>query len=215
MDAFTVNWHKFKPYIFPPFNLIGRISQNIRVDQTTALCVLCTPQVAQSGLVASDEENDDNPTNDNTSIEIQLDVTKQTHRATSIIPKDGFDYLSVVRILCKKWNLSNTTIDLIINSWREGSKSQYTLYFHKWCFYCEERKMHHVQPTSIGAIEFLTSTYLFKQGHSHGQISTARSALSSIISLTNSPDVSFGNLPLVKPSRKAFMRQNQISPNIE
>ena len=39
VDAFTVNWHKFKHYIFPPFNLIGRILQKIRVDQTTALCV--------------------------------------------------------------------------------------------------------------------------------------------------------------------------------
>ena len=28
-----------KPYIFPPFNLIGRILQKIRVDQTIALCV--------------------------------------------------------------------------------------------------------------------------------------------------------------------------------
>ena len=40
VDAFTVNWHKFKPYIFPPFNLISRILQKIRVDRTkTALCV--------------------------------------------------------------------------------------------------------------------------------------------------------------------------------
>ena len=121
--------------------------------------------MAQSGLVANDEENDDNPTNDNTSIKRQLDVTKQTHRATSIIPKDGFDYLSVVRRLYEKWNLSNTTIDLIINSWRDGTKSQYKLYFNKWCFYCEDRKMNPLQPTSIEATGFLT--YLFKQGHSH------------------------------------------------
>ena len=87
--------------------------------------------MAQSGLVASGEEND-NPTDDNTSIKRQLDVTKQTHRATSIIiPKDGFDYLSVVRRLYRKWNLSNTTVDLIINSWREGTKIQYKLYFSK------------------------------------------------------------------------------------
>ena len=52
--------------------------------------IVCIPQMALSGLVASDEENDDNPTDDNTSIKRQLDVTKQTHRATSIIPKDGF-----------------------------------------------------------------------------------------------------------------------------
>ena len=46
--------------------------------------------MALSDLVANDEENDDNPTDDNTSIKRQLDVTKQTDRATSIIPEDGF-----------------------------------------------------------------------------------------------------------------------------
>ena len=138
-----------------------------------------------------------------------IDVAKQTHRATFIIPKDGFDYLSVVRRLYKKWNLSNTTIDLIINSWREGTKSQYKLYFNKWCFYCEERKMNPLQPTTIEAIEFLT--YLFEQGHSHGQISTARSALSSIISLTNSSNVSLWNLPLVKRLMKDIY---EAKPNL-
>ena len=39
VDAFTVNWKKFKLYIFPSFNLIGSILQKIRVDQTTTLCV--------------------------------------------------------------------------------------------------------------------------------------------------------------------------------
>ena len=62
--------------------------------------------------------------------------------------------------------------------------------------------MNPLQPTSIEATEFLT--YLFKQGHSHGQISAARSNLSSIISFTNSSDVSFGNLPLVKRLMKGI-----------
>ena len=112
--------------------------------------------MAQPGFAANDEENDNNPTDDNTSIKRQLSVTKQIHRAASIIPKDGFDYLSVVRRLYKKWNLSNTTIDLIINCWREGTKSQCKLYFNIWCFNCEERKMNPLQPTTIEATEFFT-----------------------------------------------------------
>ena len=155
--------------------------------------------MAQSGLVANHEEDDDNATNDYTSIKRQLDVTKQTHRAISTLPKDGFDYLSVIR----------TTTDLIINSWREGTKSQYKLYFNKWCLYSQERKMNPLQPTTTEAIEFLT--HLFKQGHSHGQISTARSALSSIISLTNSSDISFGNLPIVKRLMKGIY---EAKPNL-
>ena len=69
--------------------------------------------------------------------------------------------------------------------------------------------MNPLQPTSIEAIEFLT--YLFKQGHSHGQITAARSALSSIISLTISADASFGNLPLVKRLMKGIY---EVKPNL-
>ena len=71
--------------------------------------------------------------------------------------------------------------------------------------------MNPLQPTSIEATEFLT--YLFKQGHSHGQISAARSALSSIISLTNS-SVSFGKLPLVKRLMKGIYEAKTKSPQI-
>ena len=67
--------------------------------------------------------------------------------------------------LYNKWNLSNTTIGLIINSWREGTKSQCKLYFNKWRLYCEERKINPAQPTTRKAQESLT--YLFKQGHTH------------------------------------------------
>ena len=96
-----------------------------------------------------------NPTDDNASIKRQLDITRRANRDTSTIPKDGFDYLLALRRLYNKWNLSNTTIDLIIDSWREGTKSQYKLYFNKWCLYCERRKINPFQPTIIEAVEVL------------------------------------------------------------
>ena len=40
VDAFSFNWESYKPYLFPPFSLINSVLQKIRVDQTTALCVL-------------------------------------------------------------------------------------------------------------------------------------------------------------------------------
>ena len=40
VDAFSFNWVDYKPYLFPPFSLINRVLQKIRVDETTALCVL-------------------------------------------------------------------------------------------------------------------------------------------------------------------------------
>ena len=40
IDAFSINWARYNPYLFPPFSLINRVLQKIRVDQATALCVV-------------------------------------------------------------------------------------------------------------------------------------------------------------------------------
>ena len=39
IDAFTFNWSNYKVYLFPPFSLINKVLQKIRVDKATALCV--------------------------------------------------------------------------------------------------------------------------------------------------------------------------------
>ena len=39
IDAFSYNWNSYKCYVFPPFSLIPRVLQKIRVDQATVLCV--------------------------------------------------------------------------------------------------------------------------------------------------------------------------------
>ena len=40
IDAFSINWGNFKTYLFPPFSVINRVLQKLRVDKATALCVL-------------------------------------------------------------------------------------------------------------------------------------------------------------------------------
>ena len=39
IDAFSFNWNSYNAYLFPPFSLINRVIQKIRVDQAIALCV--------------------------------------------------------------------------------------------------------------------------------------------------------------------------------
>ena len=40
VDSFSLNWGNFKPYLFPPFSLINKVLQKIRVDKVVALCVV-------------------------------------------------------------------------------------------------------------------------------------------------------------------------------
>ena len=40
VDAFTIDWQQFKlPYLFPPFNLVGRVIQKIKNDQVSVILV--------------------------------------------------------------------------------------------------------------------------------------------------------------------------------
>lgn len=39
VNAFTLNWHDFRCYIFPPFSLIGRVLQKVRIDQAEVMMV--------------------------------------------------------------------------------------------------------------------------------------------------------------------------------
>ena len=40
IDAFTVNWHPYLCYLFPPFSLLLRVLQKVQVEQVEALIVV-------------------------------------------------------------------------------------------------------------------------------------------------------------------------------
>ena len=40
IDAFSINWGQLRTYLFPPFSVINKVLQKLRVDKATALCVL-------------------------------------------------------------------------------------------------------------------------------------------------------------------------------
>lgn len=39
IDAFSYNWSNYNAYLFPPFSLINRVIQKIRIDRSVSLCV--------------------------------------------------------------------------------------------------------------------------------------------------------------------------------
>ena len=39
VDAFSVNWSLYKCYLFPPFSLVGRVLQKIKIDGALALII--------------------------------------------------------------------------------------------------------------------------------------------------------------------------------
>lgn len=92
-------------------------------------------------------------------------------------------------------------------SWPSTSSRQYNTYLSRWEKFCRARNINAFNPSVETGIEFLTS--LFSSGLGYSAINTARSALSSVITLTNG---TFGNQPLVVRFMKGIYEMKPSLP---
>ena len=79
------------------------------------------------------------------------------------------------------------------HSWRSGTRKQYATYLEKWRRYCSTRSIDPICPPVEEGINFLAE--LYDSGIGYSAINTARSAISSIVTLAN--NMSFGTHPMV------------------
>ena len=93
-------------------------------------------------------------------------------------------------------------------SWRDGTKKQYSTYITKWQKFCNQRQISHIQPSVVSVLDFLT--LLYQQGLTYSAINTARSALSSYITLENGTCV--GQHPLVSRLMKGIFQEKPPRP---
>ena len=99
--------------------------------------------------------------------------------------------MQIIRKTLESKNISGHSADIILASWRSGTQKQYQTYINKWLNYCCERELDSLHPSVADVIQFLT---LFEKNLSYSSLNTARSALSTIITVDG---MSIGNHPLV------------------
>lgn len=76
----------------------------------------------------------------------------------------------------QKMTYSKSAKNIILNSWKPGTRKQYNIYLSKWYRFCQESENSVVTIKTV--IEFLTS--LFTEGLSYSSINTAVAALKSV-----------------------------------
>ena len=100
--------------------------------------------------------------------------------------------MQIIRKSLEGKNISGHSADIILASWRSGTQKQYQTYVNKWLNYSCERELDSLHPSVADVIQFLTT--LFEKNLSYSSLNTARSALSTIITVDG---MSIGNHPLV------------------
>lgn len=119
--------------------------------------------------------------------------TKPARSNTSATPEVRASAMPNNRRQLSGRGLSYQASALVMCSWRDSTKKQYTPYLEKWKQYCGKRKVDPFSAPVETAINFLAE--LYQAGQGHNALNTARCALSTCLS----PEAgkSFGSQPLV------------------
>ena len=112
--------------------------------------------------------------------------------SASTVSKASTVGMQIIRKSLEGENISGHSADIILASWRSGTQKQYQTYINKWLNYCCERELDSLHPSLADVIQFFTS--LFEMNLSYSSLNSARSALSTIITVDG---MSIGNHPLV------------------
>ena len=149
--------------------------------------------MAHTDLVARVDENVNQQSNPSTENQEHTVPSQQSRDSTPSLPQAGTNPLPLVGRLLACQGLSKEASEIIGKSWRSGTAKQYRTYLQKWDLFCSRRNIDPLHPPIQEGINFLAE--LFATGIGYSCINTARSALSSIITLPGGQ--SFGHHSLV------------------
>ena len=150
-------------------------------------------KLADATMVSKSNANDHKTASQVKSLRDADVSAKPTGTDSSITQKAGSPSLSLIRKKLNNKNLSLVAKDIIMASWRSGTGEQYQSYLGQWDKFCAQKAILEEESTVEQGIEFLAS--LYEDGLGYSAINTARSALSSVLTLPG--NVTFGNRPLV------------------
>ncbi|XP_071791584.1 uncharacterized protein [Asterias amurensis] len=91
-------------------------------------------------------------------------------------------------------SITKEASQIIIASWRSGTKKCYKSAFDRWIQFCTRTETHPIRPTLVKVLDFLTKQFL--SGSQYSSLNITRSALSAVIPTLEG--VTVGSHPLVK-----------------
>ena len=131
--------------------------------------------------------------------------------ATPTVEEAKPDGVSTLRNSFRQYNVSPEVTDIIMASWRSGTQKQCKVYLEKWILFCREREVNYCSPPISDALEFLMG--LYAQGLGYSTLKTARSALSSILRISDCQN--FGSHPLVVRFMKGVFETRKPKPKYD
>ena len=206
-DAFQSNWTNLKGYAFPPFALIGRCLQKIRVEQSTVVLIAPTwqNQIWYPECIIGNADRSSNPP---PLVQGYADKPREPATPTGNSKQTKASRLEDIRQQHTLAGISSEASELLLAGWSRGTNVAYQSGWKRWSSWCKGRK---INPISAGIQPFLNFiTSLFQEGLQYRTINTIRSAVSS----THNPidGIPVGQHPLVKQLLKGVYNSRPPQP---
>lgn len=119
--------------------------------------------------------------------------------------------MSLVGESLQRKGISERAETIILQSWRQGTQKQYQVYIKKWINFAERNHLDPLQVAVGDVLDFLVE--LYDSGLSYSGINTARSALSSCVTIPGCATV--GTHPLIKRFVKAVYQTRPDFPRYQ
>ena len=101
--------------------------------------------------------------------------------------------------------------DLILQSWRDGTKQKYNVYINQWFEFCKSKSIDPFHPELRFILMFLTG--LYTKGLKYNSINVARSALSSFLKICGNIDLN--SFEEIKRFMKGVFQSRPALPRYE
>ena len=125
------------------------------------------------------------------------------------VEKDDPGCFSGLRECLKSAGIPENTANIILSSWRGNTQKQYGTYLKKWIKFCDRSKIDKFQPSIADLLKFLTE--LHDSGLGYSAVNTAKSAISSFLSIADPNHCQFGSHVLIKRFIKGIF---EIKPSL-
>ena len=79
---------------------------------------------------------------------------------TSTTRESSSDGMSCVRGSFSHYHFTEEVTDILMASWRRGTKKQYATYVKKWMAFCREREINYYTPPLSDALQFLSGLFV-------------------------------------------------------
>ena len=129
-EAVAIDWREQYFYAFPPFSLINRVLQKVEQDQSQGIIIvpMWNTQVWFPRLLH---------------LLIDFPVTLPKGPRTLLLPfnreKAHPSGMQIIRNSLTARGISQKAAKVILQSWRETTHKQYSVYLRKWLLFCSSR----------------------------------------------------------------------------